>query len=255
VYVYALITSPAGVDDILRCSASSGTALDYAKVLLLPATPILVSNNPTYEVVVSLAKALPLWDLTLGTAVGVYPDYGWTATYGYFGTFRDTTKTAGRTHFYSPGSYGAYTMGNISCTINYGPTTCPLCPNGFGPVSEYRGDPTAQFDYYRWGYNFPMRPNKIWYRTGQYGGTSTTVNASIILRGYPDSSFNDADSYILYNGPITDSDSNTSQGNYFTFNNPAISGNTTGWRYYQIKNTSPTNAGFTCLTMNFLLSL
>ena len=256
VYVYALITSPAGVDDTLRCSASSGTALDYAKVLLLPATPILVSNTPTYEVVVPLAKALPLWDLTLGTAAGVYPDYGWTATYGYSGTFRDTTKTAGRTHFYSPAVYGAYTRGNISCTINLGPTsTCPLCPNGFGPIYEYRGDPTAQFDYYRWGYNFPMRPNKIWYRTVQYGGTSTTVNASIILRGYPDSSFNDADSYVLYNGPITDRDSNASQGNYFTFNNPAISGNTTGWKYYQIKNTSPTNAGFTCLTMNFLLSL
>ncbi len=255
VYVYARVTSGSSQGALLRSDAS-GTGVDYPVTLLLPATPIIVAGCPRYAKTVPLATALTLWDLSLGS--GVYPDYG--PTYGYIGRFRDAVKTANRTIWYSPNSYPAYQRGNINHTERVDAGIEPgnvfsLCPNGFGPTNEYYGDPGAQFDYYRWGYKISVRPNKLWYATQQYGGTGNTANASITLRGYPDSTFNDATSDILYNGPITDRDSYASQGSYFAFNNAAIAGNTTGWKYFQIKNTSPTTSGFTSLTMQLLLAL
>jgi hypothetical protein len=254
----------------------------YANILLLPKT--LYQDEwgyPRYVASLPLADALKLWDTTLGDD----PKLDRTATLGFYGRMRDPTLNRLMFWVYTEVERGIINFtGRFTWTVpapvGRGPSTeagvgvpepasFPIMAlQGFGNANggtqyEYKGNPSKQFDFIRWGYTVSVRPTRLYFN-GSSGGTMGT--ATIELRGYPNRNFNDSESDLLFKGAIAPTHNPgkaynlnawggwVSSSTYDCYVPFIPNSNTIGWMYYQVKNTSSDTAGFNGTRSVFLLA-
>ena len=211
-------------------AVSTLVVLTNANALILSATKTynwLGTAVPDYDVYLPVSQARALWDLTLG--------YG-CSTYGFIGAFRNgadpnliyantqipwivSESNTPSNNTKSPSSYGNESIAPTQ-NINDGRAPSPYC-----------------FSYIRWGYTILVRPNKLWVMADLNANYNS--GNQIELWGYQSNSFSGGDllfSGTFPGGSLTRGSYSGVNGVNLAFNQSAIVSNTTGWKYFEIKN-------------------
>jgi len=177
------------------------------KAVLLSATSTWPDhfNIKIYDMYVEEAIARTFWDLTLG---------GGSSTKGFIAKFKDNGD---------PALIYAGSM-IVSDTNQINSDWQQMFFNQGGRVSS------KVFEWVRWGYNYKVRPNKLFWKAGNYAHEDQA--GSCELWGYTSNDFATGATSLWSGAPGKINRSITLTGGM---------GNTVGWSHYQVKNTGGGN--------------
>ena len=219
---------------------STVTVLTNANALILSSTKTfnwLGTYCPDYDVYLPLSTVQSLWDRSLG--------YG-CSTYGFIGKFKngaDPNLIYNGKPWIISDSTADTTKPNLYANESIAPTQGTA--DGSRPSS-------LCFEYIRWGYTILVRPNKLWVMADSYANFNS--GNLIELWGYQSNTFSSGDllfSGTFPSGSLTRDTYTVINGVNLSFNQSAIVSNTTGWKYFEIKNVG-VNSGW-CQYIQFLL--